>query len=165
MRTVLILALLLFSLGARAQAPQVDRIDVSEFGIYTKELLHADPAPGAPAGKLNIATNLRLTAKTRTIPAKKGTSLGFRFVVIGSPAGSLVPLRAVTIFPAPMTNPATRQTSTQDENKIALTIGTVAYDGYSMDNDWEVLPGVWTFQIWYQDRKLTEQTFTIQRSP
>jgi len=68
----------------------------------------------------------------------------------------------VTIFPSPMTNPATRQPQPRDENHISLTIGTVAYDGYAMENNWEVLPGPWTFQIWYQDQKLAEQTFTVR---
>jgi hypothetical protein len=163
MRAALILALWLLSPGAHAQAPQVDRIDVSQFGTYTKELVHAEAAPGTPAGTLNIVTNVRLVAQTRTIPAQKGVGFGFRFVVVGAPAGALVPLRAVTIFPAPMTNPATQRSEKQEEADISLTIGTVAYRGYSMDSEWEVLPGVWRFQIWYHGRKLAEEAFTVQR--
>jgi hypothetical protein len=29
------------------------------------------------------------------------------------------------------------------------------------DNDYELLPGRWTFEIWYGDRKLGEQSFTV----
>jgi Domain of unknown function (DUF3859) len=42
-----------------------------------------------------------------------------------------------------------------------LKIGALCLLGYGFDNAWEIVPGVWTEQIWYQDRKLAEQTFTV----
>jgi hypothetical protein len=120
---------------------------VTEFGIYTADLIKAEPAPGSVAGSEKIVTHMRLTAQTRSIPAAKGTSFGYRFALVGDPAGVIAPLHMVTIFPAAMTNPATHQSSIKSEGDIGLSIGAVGYAGYSMDNDWEVLPGVWTFQI------------------
>ena len=35
--------------------------------------------------------------------------------------------------------------------------------GYGFDNAWEIVPGVWTEQIWYQDRMLAERTFTVSK--
>jgi hypothetical protein len=40
-------------------------------------------------------------------------------------------------------------------------IGTTQFRSYVLDNDWEVVPGVWIFQVWYQGRKLAEQKFTL----
>ncbi len=163
MRIGLVLALLLASSAAYAQAPQVIGADVTEFGIYTAELERAEPAPGTVAGTEKIVTHMRLAAQTRTIPAAKGVSFGCRFTLVGTPIGAIAPLHMVTIFPSPMTNPATRQSATRSESDIGLSIGAVGYTGYSMDNDWEILPGVWTFQIWSQGRKLAEQSFTVQK--
>ena len=42
-----------------------------------------------------------------------------------------------------------------------LKIGALCLLGYGFDNAWEIVPGVWTEQIWYQDRKLAERTFTV----
>ncbi len=35
-----------------------------------------------------------------------------------------------------------------------------AFDGYALNEDYEMVEGDWTFQIWYQGKKLVEQTFT-----
>ena len=33
----------------------------------------------------------------------------------------------------------------------------------ALDNAWEIAPGVWTEQIWYQDRMLAERTFAVSK--
>ena len=35
-----------------------------------------------------------------------------------------------------------------------------AYDAYALNEDYELVEGLWVFQIWYRDRMLVEQTFT-----
>lgn len=42
-------------------------------------------------------------------------------------------------------------------------IGNTEYLGYGFENEWELEPGTWTFQIWYKDRKLVDQSFTVVR--
>ena len=44
-----------------------------------------------------------------------------------------------------------------------LKIGALCLLGYGFDNAWEIVPGVWTEQIWYQDRMLAERTFTVSK--
>ena len=163
MKIAPVFALLLASFAAYAQAPQITAANITEFGIYTAELERAESAPGTVAGTEKIVTQLRLAAQTRTIPAVRGVSFGYRFTLVGTPIGAIAPLHMVTLFPSPMTNPATHQSSTRSESDIGLSIGATGYAGYSMDDDWEVLPGTWTFQIWHQGRKLGEQSFTVQR--
>ena len=46
---------------------------------------------------------------------------------------------------------------------IDKTIGPTQYKGYKIAQDWQAVPGVWTFQIWYQNRKLAEQSFTLTK--
>ena len=36
----------------------------------------------------------------------------------------------------------------------------IGYTGYGFDEDYELVEGDWVFEIWYQDKKLIEQTFT-----
>lgn len=40
-------------------------------------------------------------------------------------------------------------------------IGRVFYESYHFDHDWEMVPGAWSFEIWYDGRKLTEQKLTV----
>jgi hypothetical protein len=143
MRNILA-ALLLFLVpaGVHAQAPQITRIDVREYGIYTADMTR--------------------TAVTRTIPAQRGVRFGFLFVVIGDPAGAIVPLRTVTIIPSPgLRDPSTQQVRTQNEHDANAHIGNSNFLGYSFDNNWELVPGIWTMQVWHQGRKLAEQTFKV----
>jgi hypothetical protein len=44
-----------------------------------------------------------------------------------------------------------------------LKIGALCLLGYGFDNAWEIVPGVWTEQIWYQDRMLAERSFTVSK--
>jgi hypothetical protein len=163
MRTGLALFLLLLApAGAYAQTPQVDRIDVVEYGIYTATTTGQQAVSTTAAGTVSTLNDIQLAATTRTVPAQQGVRFGFRFVVVGAPAGAIVPLHMVTIIPPPgLTNPATQQTKAQSEYDTTAPIGQTWYKGYTLTNDWEVVPGVWTMQVWYQGQKLAEQQFTV----
>jgi hypothetical protein len=39
----------------------------------------------------------------------------------------------------------------------------VLYESYHFDHDWGKVPGVWTFEIWYDGKKLLEQKFTVSK--
>ena len=36
----------------------------------------------------------------------------------------------------------------------------IAYTGYGLDEDYELVEGDWVFEIWYKDKKMIEQKFT-----
>jgi hypothetical protein len=162
MKAVSLLFFLLAATSASAQAPQVERIDVVEYGIYTANAESRESVPGSAAGNLTIEKDIRHVQTTRSVPARRGVEFGFRYVVVGAPAGMAVPFHMVTIFPrAGLKNPATQQVMIHSEFDRVKMIGTTQYRSYVLDNDWEAVPGVWIFQIWYQGRKLAEQAFTV----
>jgi hypothetical protein len=45
-----------------------------------------------------------------------------------------------------------------------MKIGALCLLGYGFDNAWEIVPGAWTAQIWYQNRLLAERTFTVGKA-
>jgi Domain of unknown function (DUF3859) len=165
MRIILAFVLLLLvSSGAFAQQPQLDRIEIDEFGVYSANKEGQVKAPDTAAGVVEQLDKMHLATSTRTVPAQAGTRFGFHFKVVGAPAGAMVPLRMVTMFPFPgLKNPVTGKRSIQNEYAIAQAIGTGAYGGYTMTDDWEVVPGVWTFQIWYLGKKMAEEKFTVAK--
>jgi hypothetical protein len=156
------LLFLLAPVGAYAQSAQVDSVNVLEYGIYTSSDVGTKAAPGTATGQEIDATNLHLVTATRTVPARQGVEFGFQYTVVGPATGTNVSLHFVTIFPAPgLTNPATQQLMAQSEYDDTATIGTPTYKGYQLTNAWEVAPGQWTMQVWYNGRKLAEQTFIL----
>jgi hypothetical protein len=44
-------------------------------------------------------------------------------------------------------------------NKKLESWEVFAYDAYAFNEDYEMVEGEWTFQIWYGDEMLIEQTF------
>lgn len=165
MRYALALLLLAFPVThASAQMLHVDRVEVVEYGLYTADVDSAVLAPGTPAGARTEVSDVKHAATTRTVPAQLGVRFGFRFILVGSPSGVTVPLHMVTIFPKPglSAHRGVRPQSRSEYDK-PITIGARSYRDYGFDQRWEIVPGVWTFQIWYQGRRLAEQKFTVAK--
>ena len=145
-----------------AQLPHVDRLTVVEYGIYTTTTDRVAPAPDAPGLTIRYKSNIRHAATTREIPAQPGVEFGFKFDVVGSPAGAKVPLHVVAIFPPPgLIDASSNKSFSTAEYDRTDAIGPGGYLSYSFDHDWELVPGVWTFQIWNQGRMLVEEKFKV----
>jgi hypothetical protein len=96
--------------------------------------------------------------------ARKGLNFGFEYRLVGSPKGAKVTIRKVTIFPAPgLHDPKTVTLFVRDEYIESNVIGVPVLKAYRLDNDWEVVPGVWVQQIWFGEQKLAEQKFTLTK--
>jgi hypothetical protein len=163
MKIMLSLLLLTFSfVSACAQAEHIDRIDIVDYGTYTARTEGHLTAPGTAAGRWSTLGNIQHATTTQTVPAQLGTRFGFSYVVVGEPQGMLVSLHVVTIYPSPgLNNPANPPARERDEYDRAVHVGEELYTGYRFDHDWEVVPGTWTFQLWYEGRMAAEQKFTI----
>lgn len=161
MRTILaILLLVLADPAGRAQAPQVERIDVTEYGTYTAkgEQTYVD----AKGIKHHTVSKMVHDVATRTIPLRRDTIFGFRYTVIGSPKGARVPLRIVVIYPAPgLAKPGSPEPIMRDEEPVTRTVGADSIASYGLEEPWELLPGDWTLEIWSGDHKMASQTFTV----
>ncbi len=70
-------------------------------------------------------------------------------MILGAPSNATISVKMVTIYPKEgLKNPKTHGTSYRDEYMIDKPIGPMQYKGYKIDQDWQLVPGVWTFQIW-----------------
>ncbi len=156
---VLVFLAALAPAAAWAQAPRIDRVDILEAAI-----LEITVERSGPSERPVQTTKVRIVEVSTTVPARVGAQFGFRYLVVGEPAGATVNLRLVTLVPAPGAfSPALKASLTRFEDRIAATIGTPLISGYSLDAPWEVVPGVWTLELWDGTRKLAEQRFTVVR--
>jgi hypothetical protein len=48
-----------------------------------------------------------------------------------------------------------------NERLIDVKIGDINDTGYIFDDPWELVPGLWKFQLWFGDRMLAEKEFTV----
>jgi hypothetical protein len=159
---VLLLGACVTMLRAQATGVQVDGVTISNPGIYSLSIMKDIPDPNTAEGVRHTVGDISLVSTTTTIPARIGVHFGFYFTVTGAPSGTSVPIRYINRFPsAGLANPATGESTHQEEYTQDQSIGGSTYKGWSFDHDYELVPGTWTFEIWYGDRKLGEQSFEV----
>ena len=150
-----------------APAATVSGVIVINAGTYTAESVSAPSRAGqlSPTGTVGTASNWHFVSNSTDVAGQVGTQFGIEFRIAGNPVGDGVTLHMVLNFPPQ----GIRNPNTGDMMHTAniafpnLKIGALCLLGYGFDNAWEIVPGVWTEQIWYQDRMLAERTFTVSK--
>lgn len=171
-----------------AHAQGVQSIEITEYGIYTTEAATSTAAPGTASGKIDQVANIKLVLSTTTVSARVGVEFGFRYKIIGQPAAAppqqagatilgmqfgtqpasqpsaAVNLKYVTHIPKPgMRNPETGNVTLTNVFYQEHKIGEELYRLYRLTERWEIVPGVWTLEIWDGERKLLSQDFLVKK--
>jgi hypothetical protein len=156
----LLVALMFLAATSPAWAQKIDRTEVVEYGIFTADKLKSQR--DANGQMHSIIGNVQLEEATTTVPAERGVKFGFRYRVIGEPDGKAVAIRKVMIFPPPgLKAPNAPQPLTRSEDSVTPPIGETSYTGFEFDDPWELVPGIWTMQLWQGNKMLVEQRFTV----
>jgi len=136
---------------------------VMEVGIYTARVIKTFDVPGVAGGTNQGLDSFTLGQATTNVPARIGTRFGFRYTIHGTPSNAPIALTMVGEHP-PLKDPKTGKTQTRDEYELESWIGQT-YTSYSFDNEWELIPGRWNFEVWHKGKKLCEQSFTVISDP
>jgi len=122
-----------------------------------------DPSTGT--GKSVVKPVVELVKSTERIPLIKGGQMYLQYRIWPLPAQpAYVDLRRVVKHPK--MNLPDGSFSTGSDRMIKGKISSnqvIAYTGYGLDEDYELVEGEWVFEIWYQDKKVIEQKFTTYR--
>jgi hypothetical protein len=160
MKTIIcILLLCVLTAVTEAQEVLVVGGQVTEVGIYTSQVVTVTSTTNTVGGKLEGLDGFTLLRSTTNVPARIGTRFGFRYRIRGAPQNAPITLTLVGKHPL-YTNPKTGKTSTRDQYQLLSWIGDT-YTSYSFDETWELVPGIFTFEVWHQEKKLCEQSFTV----
>ncbi|MEE9256792.1 MAG: DUF3859 domain-containing protein [bacterium] len=143
-----------------ARSAEVSGIDIIEVGIFKVEVVETESLPGTVAGRINIVKTESLIKQTNWIPAERGISFGFRYALTGSQIGVKVTVTMITKTPG-LKAPGKRGVTFEGRRVLSRVIGREYYWGYSFEEDWEMVPGAWAFQIFYKDKMLSEITFNV----
>ena len=165
MRFLLFVAILVAApFAARAQDARVERIDIVDKGVYAITTGAETPDANTPTGKISAVTKVKNIAATTAIRGRVGLEFGFQYVVVGAPAGGEVSAGIVNHYPPPgLVDPQDPKPILESRYSRKKKIGETVYLGYGFENDWEIVPGTWTFEIWEGGRKLAEQSFTVSK--
>ena len=143
-------------------AAEVEGVTIIEYGIFKAKELRQENTPATATGTSNIVTDVELVQRTDNIPAIAGTRFGFRCIIKGSPQGQEVKIVRRNILPG-LRNPKTGNIFYTEEYERTQRIGKEFYIGYKFEENWELIPGKWTFQLFYGGRKLAEKTFNVYK--
>src|SRR5947207_11388572 len=130
-----------------AEVKTSQSIQLLEFGTFKKLVSHGDvAAPGAIAGARHAVSKVALVECTTNVAARVGTSFGFRVRMPGKVTGAVAPCSAKCIHPK-LTDPASGRSSELEQWDTSGLAGEEGYIGYTLDNEWELVPGPWTIQV------------------
>lgn len=119
-----------------------------------------DPTTGT--GKAVAKPVVEHVRTTERIPLIKGGQMYMQYRIWPVPSQpAYAELRRVLKHPK-MTLPD-GSISTGSDYMIKVRVSSnqvIAYTGYGLDEDYELVEGDWVFEIWYGDRKMIEQKFT-----
>ncbi len=151
-----------FALATAAQAQKVERITITDPGLYDYEVEKIDKTPDSVSTGFKTIKNVRLLQRAERIPAKRGSRFGVRYRIIADQSNLFVNVRTVMRYPEPgLRDPKTNRLHEKTENTQLNITGAESYTGYSFDEDWEAMPGTWTIEIWHNETLMASQKFEV----
>ena len=118
--------------------------------------------PNTSTGKAVARPVIEHVKTTERIPLMKGAQLYLQYRLWYLPdQPAYIKLRRVLKHPE-MKLPNGKIATGSDymlRQKVSVN-QAIGYTGYGLDEDYELVEGDWVFEIWYQDKKMLEQTFT-----
>jgi hypothetical protein len=116
-------------------------------------------------GKAVSKPVVEMVKSTERIPLIKGAQMYLQYRIWYFPdTPAYVDLRRILKHP-PMNLPDGSVSTGSDymiKGRVSVN-QVIAFTGYGLDEDYELVEGDWVFEIWHKDRKLIEQKFTTYR--
>jgi hypothetical protein len=147
------------------QVPTPQRVDIYEFGTYS-----SSPAfevglsrQGVPQ---TVVDRIDLIEATQTIVARIGVEFGFRFRIVGTPYGARVPVTYVMRYPEPgLLAPKRSVPFVEDVYTWPGWLSEHNFRTLRFDSRSDLVPGIWTIEVWVGGKKLAEQKFNVILPP
>jgi hypothetical protein len=153
---LVILVILMFLAGCAAE---ITGTKILNHGILTATAVETVKAKDTALGTRTIQKDLEFEENTTQIPVTIGKSFGIKYVIDGKPDGMQIDVTKKVIHP-PLKNPERDKAFTSSEYTTKRKIGYIGWLTYTFEKEWELVPGKYTFQIYYKGQKLLEKTFT-----
>ena len=140
-------------------------IQLLEYGTFRKLASTNDVSePGSLTGARHAVSKVALIECATNVQARIGTSFGFRVKFPGNNSNEVVSCTAKCLHPR-LTDPSSGRSSEGDQWDTSGLAGQDGYIGYTFDNDWELVPGRWTLEVFQGSQLVLEKTFNVQPTP
>jgi hypothetical protein len=101
-----------------------------------------------------------LVKNTDEIKASIGTRFGFNYVIDGEPNSKSIRIMKIINYPEPGIMKGGKIIDS-DTSYFSVFMNSMKYTGYKFNYDYEIIPGVWEIEIWYNQNKLLSKKFDV----
>ena len=161
--TVRYIAGILLVLIGCGPVPAVELIkgEITEFGYYAKKGdFKRYKNISTTTGYVKEGGDVELVEKTDRIPLAMNRLFGFKFRITGFDDKEAVQLKLVVTHPKIKRPNGSISTGYSYPVMLDVKDGVIENrSGYSIDHNYEMVEGEWTFELWYYKQKLVSQTF------
>jgi len=142
-----------------------NRPRIIEYGIFKAAPEKTIKSNETGVGDVELGGSIRLVKKTEKVPAALGTKFGIKFYLPVELRKNEIVLKYVFLVPG-LKDPQTGKIQERIEvpGKYDGGADGMAYVFYDFTDKWELVPGKWTFQVFHDDEKLIEKTFTVVKA-
>jgi hypothetical protein len=166
MRVFLSILFLVCSLTASySKSPRADRITDVKAGLMSLDGTKTVKDDSISTGTKVVATAKIVRTGKNIEMLKSPFAIGVDCLIVGSPKGVSAPLKVIWRYPEPgLKSPDSGTTKLTDEIHDPYKIGERTQFFWSFgDSDWVRVPGIWTVEVWQDDRKLLVQEFNLTK--
>lgn len=149
--------------GEDVASPLVESISIFEYGMYriSPKSLPVRVIAGGVTNQVQPISEAKLLIATNRVLAVKGTCFGVRFQVLGQTTNVLAGIVVVVRHP-PFTNAPSDTRSIEELIPWLYKTGENAGYMYSLDEEWECVPGDWSIELYHNGIKYAEQCFVLE---
>ncbi|HWR00313.1 MAG: DUF3859 domain-containing protein [Chlorobiaceae bacterium] len=159
-RIFAMLAFCLLFFTTRVEASDVS-VKITDFGLFRMDNVTDISDVASPGGLRHTGVPV-LVKVTDRAPLAIGSTFGINFVISSSSGRSTVTLKRVVRFPSPgIKNLTTGLIQQHYESPLDYSTGNTHHFGYSLDSAVELVPGVWTIELWDGNEKIVEKSFIV----
>lgn len=160
----LMAALVLAPIGATAAAEVKLRCDIVAYGLITLGETPASHqrrlASFLSSGKHTMTTRASVIKETSKIPLILHTVFGAQVVILGRYPSRETDYEVRWSIPS-RTNPNTGKFISKDVASMRGRLGHRHLNAFVFTEEWELIPGRYTMQIWHEQGELCSQAFEV----
>lgn len=168
MRTLLLLLAFILLASCSSVRTEVQGVLVHYVGQFDVDQNNTDKgvsmAPWRPSGYGSSSpvesTTYIAVGETNAIAPTINSTFGIYYSVVGVPAGRPVRIKEIIRYPSPGKLNEDRRFRVE-EIEVRGETGRGKLLAFSFGDEKDVLPGIWTVEIWHKDRMLARQLFEV----
>ena len=130
-------------------------------GIFEVIIGETEVLPNAASPFYNFVSDFKLIERTGSIMAWPGLTFGATCVISSADFGDFIPMTWITRFPPGGLTADDGVTFAFDRMGCDVPNGKTTFQSYSFDHAWEMAPGEWHLELWYEEQMIADHVFTV----